>query len=178
MGCIAGEALHPTVLPTAERCPDAQVPSKRAICVAPPDRRPTDARHPPPLHRSGPHLAVAVFLAGPHSRTSPSSLGPPSGWLSPPSPSPLGPPSGWLSSSLVRSSPSSLGPPSGWLSSSLVRIPPRSEKRMRRLKASGLLEPLVLCPPITRAGWWARQRRYVVKDLPFSPDCQSLWGVR
>ena len=53
------------------------------------------------------------------------------------------------------------GPPSvaiwhsGWLSSSLVRIPPRSEKRMRRLKASGLLEPLVLCPPITRAGWWA-----------------------
>ena len=81
---------------------------------------------------------------------------------------------------LYRKKPQYPGPPSvtiwhsGWLSSSLVRIPPRSEKRMRRLKASGLLEPLVLCPPITRAGWWANVggRAAVCGS---EPPLEALW---
>ena len=70
MRCIAGEALHPTVLPTAERCPIAQVPSKRAICVAPPDRRPTDAlfyynyqRRPPAARAAPGPLSVSLVAS-------------------------------------------------------------------------------------------------------------------
>jgi hypothetical protein len=63
-----------TVLPTAERCPIAQVPLNSPICVALPDRRLTDAcypprppRAPPPpaIGRPGPNLAGCVLLAGP-----------------------------------------------------------------------------------------------------------------
>lgn len=56
-----------TVLPTAERCPIAQVPLNSPICVALPDRRLTDACYPPrlPPRRPGPNLAGCVLLAGP-----------------------------------------------------------------------------------------------------------------